>query len=80
MQPSILGLALALVAAPAGAQPPSPEQKPLGDQALHEFAAKWMAAHDDLAELARYRDANRAPRPFRPSPRAAASTVIRSRS
>lgn len=31
----------------------------VGDYSLHDFAAKWMMQQDDLAEVGRYREANR---------------------
>jgi lysophospholipase L1-like esterase len=34
--------------------------KAIGDYSLHDFAAKYMIQQDDIAELARYRAANRA--------------------
>lgn len=45
----------------AGAQlrPPS-GGKGVGDYTLHDFAAKWMMQQDDIAEIGRYREANRA--------------------
>jgi lysophospholipase L1-like esterase len=48
---------LALLAVPALAQ--TAEAPRFGDLKLHDFAAKWMVQQDDLAELNRYRDANR---------------------
>jgi hypothetical protein len=53
---------VALMNAPlVGAQsrPPS-GGKGVGDYTLHDFAAKWMMQQDDLAEIGRYREANRA--------------------
>lgn len=32
----------------------------VGDYTLHDFAAKWMMQQDDIAELRKYREANRA--------------------
>ena len=32
----------------------------VGDYTLHDFAAKWMMQQDDIAEIERYRQANRA--------------------
>jgi lysophospholipase L1-like esterase len=54
----ILSAIVVLAAGSAAAQHTGAEGKPLGDYTLHEFTAKWMMQHDDLAELGRYRDAN----------------------
>ncbi|MDB5364945.1 MAG: lipase [Rhodospirillales bacterium] len=52
-----LAALLALLALPAMAQ--TAEAPKFGDLKLHDFAAKWMVQQDDLAELNRYRDANK---------------------
>lgn len=39
---------------------PPANGKGVGDYTLHDFAAKWMMQQDDIAEIGRYRDANRA--------------------
>ena len=53
-----LGLAAATPAA-AQLRPPSGGQG-VGDYSLHDFAAKWMMQLDDIPELSRYAQANRA--------------------
>jgi outer membrane biogenesis lipoprotein LolB len=50
-------LAAALLATGAAAQAP-PENRPIGDMRMHDFAAKWMMQQDDMADIDRYARAN----------------------
>lgn len=55
---------------PAAVAAAENEVRALGDMRLRDFAIKWMAQQQDLAQLRQYRDANRAlPPPARGTPR-----------
>lgn len=50
---------IAITAATSAALPQSPQQKPVGEFTLHDFAAKWMMQQDDIADIAHYAESNR---------------------
>jgi lysophospholipase L1-like esterase len=79
---SMLSIALALTSGmglaqaqstPAAVAAAETEVRALGDMRLRDFAIKWMAQQQDLAQLGQYRDANRA---LQQQPRGAARVIL----
>lgn len=57
---AVVAMSLIIPGQVAGQLRPPSGGKGVGDYSLHDFAAKWMMQLDDIAELSRYADANRA--------------------